>query len=84
MPRDGVKLSIRTDQAASVVRAYFATLDDTERYEVATLDLGLANQVPNLVEQWCGLLALALAYTLDAVTGEKVSGFEVLRPHEMN
>jgi hypothetical protein len=46
------KLAIRGDQEARVIRAYFSKLDDTDRIEIATLSMNLAEQVPGLFERW--------------------------------
>ena len=79
-----LKLAIRNDEKAGVIRAYFSTIDDEWRDEVATLDRRLAEKIPDLFEKWTALLTAALAVAIKAATGAEVTGFEVFRPGDKN
>jgi hypothetical protein len=78
-----VKLAIRTDEKAGLVRAYFNSLDDSRRDEVATISLQLLRKVPGLFEVWNQALADALAFALKEC-GYEVVGFDRVRPHDKN
>lgn len=80
----GVKLAIRTDEKAGVIRAYFSKMDDSERFEVATLDLELARTCDGLFDRWKDALAGALKASVEKATGLEVTGFETFRPHDKN
>jgi uncharacterized protein YgfB (UPF0149 family) len=47
-----VKLAIRTDERAGVIRAFIMPVDETARYEVATLSLKAAEADRQLFEEW--------------------------------
>lgn len=79
-----MKLAIRSDKKADLIRAYFSTTDDSDRFEVATLKMSLAQKCPDLFEVWKSALAAALAVSLEEATGGVVTGFEEFRPHNKN
>ncbi len=66
-----MKLAIRTDEAAGVVRAYFSSLR-------------LARKVPGAFEAWVETLSGALATAIRETTGATVAGFRAFRPHDKN
>jgi hypothetical protein len=78
-----MKLAIRTDQAAGVIRAYFSSLDDRLRFEVSTLALGLARDDPAAFEAWKDAMAQALRRALEGA-GVTVLGMNVVKPEEKN
>jgi hypothetical protein len=60
-----VKLMVRPDHAAGVLRAWFAlTRDESRRVLVAALSLSLAEQCPAAFQSWKALLTDALVATL--------------------
>jgi hypothetical protein len=67
-----MKVAIRHDAEAGLVRAYFSTMDETRRTEVATFSDLVAHDSPAAFELWKQALATAL---LDAL---KAAGAEVL------
>jgi hypothetical protein len=78
-----VKLAIRHDNEAGLVRAYFSKLDDSERFEIATISLSLLRAVPELFEKWKEALNLALVFTMKEM-GHDVIGVHEIRPHDKN
>ena len=84
MSNPALKLAIRGDEEAGVVRAFFSTMDDADRVEVATLDMRLAANVPGLFDAWKDQLTGALATFIKDAFGATVTGFEVFRPHDKN
>jgi hypothetical protein len=78
-----VKLAIRHDNEADLVRAYFSKLDDSERFEIATISLSLLRAVPELFEKWKEALNLALVFTMKEM-GHDVIGVHEIRPHDKN
>jgi hypothetical protein len=74
-----VKLAIRQDEAAGVIRAYLSSPDDTQREEVATLDLGLARLDPDVFERWTACLTFAVTRLLEEA-GIPVLRFEERKP----
>lgn len=79
----GVKIAIRTDDAAGVVRAYLSSIDDRERTEVATVSVALLRACPDAWGAWKAMLAAALDHMLRE-TGHDVRGFLDVVPHEKN
>lgn len=78
-----MKLAIRQDNDAGLIRAYFSTLDDTERAEVATLSLRVARECPGSFDAWKSMLTLALKHVLTEM-GITVVGFQSIKAHEKN
>jgi hypothetical protein len=78
-----IKLSIRQDDDAGVVRAYFSNFDGSQRYEHATLSLRLAEECPGAFEAWKTLLTDALSHILREA-GLTPVRFDESQPHETN
>jgi hypothetical protein len=78
-----VKVAIREDHGAGLVRAYFSRMDDSERVEVATVSLYLLKSTPELFGRWKDLLTFALKAHVEAA-GFEVIGFTEIAPHEGN
>jgi len=78
------KLAIRQDDRAGLLRAYFSSVDDTDRFEVATLNLALARKVPELFGAWKDALANAHRVAVEEATGLKVAGQTETWLHEKN
>lgn len=79
-----VKIAIRTDTEAGLIRAYFSMTDNAERYEVSTLSLGAARQVEGLFEKWAESLNLITAQFVREEMGLEPSHFEQLAPNDVN
>ena len=79
MQEAGIKLSIREDKEAGVIRAFFAPNNPNDkraaRREVATLSREIAEACPGLFEEWVKTLSAALAMTIQEATGMEVAGF---------
>lgn len=69
-----LKLMIREDGEQGVVRAFFATMDESRKGEVASLAVTLA-RMPGVLDAWKGCLAGALRHMLKDV-GIEVLGVE--------
>lgn len=78
-----MKLAIRQDEEAGVIRAYFAQLDDSQRFEVATLHLELTRKCPGLFDAWKEALTEALRQALRE-TGHVVKHVVEYRPKDKN
>jgi hypothetical protein len=79
-----LKLSFRADRPAGVIRAYFAAMDDSDRLEVGTLNIDLADRHPELFERFQGLMKAAMTAMLASI-GVPVSHFgEPVRLHHKN
>jgi hypothetical protein len=77
-----MKVAIRQDDDAGLIRAYFSSLDDRERVEVATLSVALARACPGTLDAWKEMLRAAMEHALRE-TGHTPLGFVEVRPHEM-
>lgn len=77
------KLAIRQDDEAHLVRAYFSTMDDSNRFEIATLNLGVVQQCPGAFEAWKAALLDIFKLMLEA-EDIKVEGFYEIKSHEGN
>lgn len=77
------KIAIRQDNKANVIRAYYATLDESERFEVATLSLTLAKDVDELFDKWKAMLQDGLAWFVRQ-SGSEVTGWTDYRPGDKN
>jgi uncharacterized protein YgfB (UPF0149 family) len=62
-----VKLGIRKDEEAGVIRAFVMTMDETSSYEVSTLSLKLAEGDRQAFEEWKDALAGHLSRFLAGV-----------------
>jgi hypothetical protein len=78
-----MKLAIRQDNEAGLIRAYFSTIDDKERAEASTLSLRLARECPGAFDAWKEMLSLALKHVLTEM-GITVVGFQSIKAHEKN
>lgn len=76
-----MKLAIRTED--NMVRAYFSTLDDSERTEVASLHRRVAEECPGAFEAWKQMLSDALVHALREI-GANVVGVQEIKPEEKN
>jgi hypothetical protein len=74
-----IKLMIRSDDEAMLVRAYIATTDETKKTEIATISYGLVNNMPHIFEQWKELLTLALTDLSKLAGLEPVGWTEIKR-----
>lgn len=84
MANAGLKLAIRGDRPAGVIRAYFSTLDDSERVEIGRLSIAVADRLPAAFEAWKrGMTEVVGLMTEDAV-GVRPTGFEEFRPGDKN
>lgn len=80
----GLKLAVRGDRPAGVIRAYFSTLDDGERVEIGQLSISVADKLPAAFDAWVkGMTEVVMLMTEEAV-GVKPTGFETFRPHDKN
>lgn len=70
----GVKLAVRGDRKAGVIRAYLSTDDDSDRYEVATLNIAVADLHRDLFEAWVELMTRVVNTMVEATTGATVAG----------
>ena len=85
MAESGMRLEIREDKEAGVIRANFADNSGAERMpkrEVATLSTELAKSVPGLFEVWSQSIGVALACLIEEATGQTVRGFDFKKPGE--
>lgn len=78
-----LKLEIRQDDQAGMVRACFAALDSSRREEVATISLALVDSDRKLFEAWKQALTDALVRLLEGA-GYTVESVTQIRPHEEN
>lgn len=78
------KLAIRHDDAAGLLRAYFSSMDDTDRLEVATISLVLVRKTPGLFEDWKTALAKAHRTFVEEATGLTMDGQCEIRLRDMN
>lgn len=65
----GMKLMIRADAKAGVVRAFFAMEDESEKFEVATISIQLLHDNPGLFDTWKDALGKAVKRFVADVTG---------------
>lgn len=80
----GLKLAVRADRPAGVIRAYFSTLDDSERVEIGQLAISVADRLPAAFEAWvAGMGEVVKLMTEDAV-GVPVINLVRFRPHDKN
>jgi hypothetical protein len=79
----GVKIAIREDPSAGVVRAYLSSMDGRDRTEVATVSVALLRTCPDAFDAWKAMLTAALEHMLRE-TGHDVLGFFDVVPHETN
>lgn len=70
-----LKLMVRADRPAGVIRAYFSSLDESSKFEVGTLLITLADDDRALFDAWVNALRDGLARVTAAVTGKTVEGF---------
>ena len=81
--RAGVKVMIRQDDNKGIIVAYFATLDGSSKQIVATIDLQLCRQCPEVFEKWKAALSDGLQALL-AKIGIKTKGVTETRVFESN
>jgi hypothetical protein len=79
----GVKIAIRQDDEAGIVRAYLSSMDDRDYAEVATVSVALLRACPDAFDAWKAMLTAALGHMLRE-TGHAPLGFFEVRPEEKN
>lgn len=79
----GIKVAIRADRPAGVIRAYFATLDGSAMHEVGTLSITIADNDRPTFEAWVAFWEGAMR-SMMAHNGVEVLGFTRFRPHDKN
>jgi hypothetical protein len=79
----GVKIAIREDPSAGIVRAYLSSMDDRDYTEVATVSVALLRACPDAFDAWKAMLTAALGHMLRE-TGHTPLGFFEVRPEEKN
>jgi len=86
VPQAPLIIRIREDEKAGVVRAYFMTIDESYRQEVATISVGILKSTPGAFEAWQAILKNALVAFMEHCAGHPLNGitFDVIRPHELN
>jgi len=78
-----MKLAIREDKKVGLIRAFWASMDETVMDEVATLSAALARATPGLFERWHQALQWGFEQWL-ASKGIKAMGWEEFRPKDKN
>lgn len=82
-----IKLAIRTDRGAGLVRAFFAPMDprsDMEWIEVATISVVVLDRNKAVFERWKELLKVAIDDAYEAVIGVRPEAHHEFRPGDMN
>lgn len=80
----GVKLAVRADRDAGVIRAYFSTLDDTERIEVGTLSIAVADRLRPAFDAWVEGMTRVVNLMTEDVTGQTVVRNDRYTPADKN
>lgn len=86
MPSKSIRVSIRADRPAGVVRAFFADEQGPEgphAFEVGTLNIHLADKSKAAFDAWVAFWEAAMADVL-AQMGADVLGFERFGPQDRN
>lgn len=84
MPKADVKLAIRADRGHGVIRAYVSKMDDSERFEVATLNISIADQIDGAFDRWKAVLTEIFGELVSDATGAAVTGFNEFRLMDKN
>ncbi len=71
--RGPVKLKVRGDRPAGVVRAWFALMDESEQMEVGTLSIALADRDKQAYEDWVQAMSDAVKRWVQSVSGIEVA-----------
>ena len=75
------KLAIRQDDEEGVIRAYISRMDDSQRFEIATLSLEVARNAPGAFDRWKDCISEIFTQILKD-NGVPVTGTVDVRPHE--
>ena len=79
-----IKISIRGDASAGVIRAYIAIADNSQRFEIATLSMQAADDTPGLFEKWTELMHLVAEAFVKKHLGEVEVRFHAMHPDNQN
>ncbi len=83
MTKDGpVKIAIRQDTEAGLIRAYLAHEDPrTQRIEISSLSLALAETIPGAFEVWKDAMTKVMVLVMEQ-QGFRVESTEERKPRE--
>lgn len=79
----GVKVAVRSDREAGVIRASITNMDGSDGFEIATLKITMADDDKQLFEEWHRVLAAGVVRLLQRM-GLPAVGYDTIRLRHKN